>query len=155
MSKYIFITGGVVSSVGKGITAASIGTLLKSRQITGLFLVRRLSICITRLISSSRPITGSSFPWRANSVRSRPYFSRERYLLSALASVTRCPPRSFWRAEYTFSWSIPKRRRMAAASPFSSPVIAINRCSVPINSSLSLSASSSARFISWAMRGVA
>jgi CTP synthase len=34
MSKYIFITGGVVSSVGKGITAASMGTLLKSRQIT-------------------------------------------------------------------------------------------------------------------------
>ncbi|GAI42711.1 unnamed protein product [marine sediment metagenome] len=34
MSKYIFITGGVVSSVGKGITAASIGTILKSRQIT-------------------------------------------------------------------------------------------------------------------------
>jgi len=34
MAKYIFVTGGVVSSVGKGITAASIGTLLKSRQIT-------------------------------------------------------------------------------------------------------------------------
>src|SRR4030066_341877 len=34
MSKYIFITGGVVSSVGKGITAASIGTILKSRQIS-------------------------------------------------------------------------------------------------------------------------
>ncbi len=34
MTKYIFITGGVVSSVGKGIAAASIGTLLKSRQIT-------------------------------------------------------------------------------------------------------------------------
>ncbi len=34
MSKYIFVTGGVVSSVGKGITAASIGNLLKSRQIT-------------------------------------------------------------------------------------------------------------------------
>ena len=34
MSKYIFVTGGVVSSVGKGITVASIGTLLKSRQIT-------------------------------------------------------------------------------------------------------------------------
>ena len=33
MSKYIFITGGVVSSVGKGITVASIGTILKSRQI--------------------------------------------------------------------------------------------------------------------------
>ncbi len=34
MSKYIFVTGGVVSSVGKGITVASIGTILKSRHIT-------------------------------------------------------------------------------------------------------------------------
>jgi CTP synthase len=31
MPKYIFVTGGVVSSVGKGITTASIGRLLKSR----------------------------------------------------------------------------------------------------------------------------
>ena len=33
MPKYIFVTGGVVSSVGKGITVASIGTILKSHQI--------------------------------------------------------------------------------------------------------------------------
>ncbi len=33
-TKYIFVTGGVVSSVGKGITTASIGRLLKSRNIT-------------------------------------------------------------------------------------------------------------------------
>jgi len=32
--KYIFITGGVVSSLGKGITAASLGHLLKSRGIS-------------------------------------------------------------------------------------------------------------------------
>lgn len=31
MAKYVFITGGVVSSVGKGISAASIGRILKSR----------------------------------------------------------------------------------------------------------------------------
>jgi CTP synthase len=31
--KYIFVTGGVVSSLGKGITAASLGRLLKSRGI--------------------------------------------------------------------------------------------------------------------------
>ena len=31
MTKYIFVTGGVVSSLGKGITAASLGTLMKSR----------------------------------------------------------------------------------------------------------------------------
>lgn len=34
MSKYIFVTGGVVSSVGKGITVASIGNILKSRGIS-------------------------------------------------------------------------------------------------------------------------
>ena len=34
MSKFIFVTGGVVSSLGKGITAASLGTLLKSRSLS-------------------------------------------------------------------------------------------------------------------------
>jgi CTP synthase len=34
MTKYIFVTGGVVSSLGKGITAASLGRLLKSRGLT-------------------------------------------------------------------------------------------------------------------------
>ena len=29
MTKFIFVTGGVVSSLGKGITAASLGRLLK------------------------------------------------------------------------------------------------------------------------------
>ncbi|NLY91474.1 MAG: CTP synthase [Firmicutes bacterium] len=33
MAKFIFITGGVVSSLGKGITAASFGRLLKSRGV--------------------------------------------------------------------------------------------------------------------------
>ena len=31
MTKHIFVTGGVVSALGKGITAASLGRLLKSR----------------------------------------------------------------------------------------------------------------------------
>ncbi|MFH1620345.1 MAG: CTP synthase [bacterium] len=34
MSKYIFVTGGVVSSLGKGICAASIGKLLQSRGLS-------------------------------------------------------------------------------------------------------------------------
>ncbi|KZE63875.1 CTP synthetase [Fictibacillus phosphorivorans] len=33
MTKYIFVTGGVVSSLGKGITAASLGRLLKNRGV--------------------------------------------------------------------------------------------------------------------------
>ncbi|NPV54416.1 MAG: CTP synthase [Firmicutes bacterium] len=38
MAKYIFVTGGVVSALGKGVTAASLGRLLKSRglQVTAL-----------------------------------------------------------------------------------------------------------------------
>src|ERR687886_2997385 len=34
MPKYIFVTGGVVSSVGKGISVASIGCILKSRGLS-------------------------------------------------------------------------------------------------------------------------
>jgi CTP synthase len=34
MTKYIFLTGGVVSSVGKGVTAAAIGRILKARGIS-------------------------------------------------------------------------------------------------------------------------
>ncbi|HKM30528.1 MAG TPA: CTP synthase, partial [Bacilli bacterium] len=33
MAKYIFVTGGVVSSLGKGITASCIGRLLKNRGL--------------------------------------------------------------------------------------------------------------------------
>ena len=32
-TKYIFVTGGVVSGLGKGITAASLGRLLKCRGL--------------------------------------------------------------------------------------------------------------------------
>ncbi len=34
MAKYIFVTGGVVSSVGKGIATASLGRILKSRNVS-------------------------------------------------------------------------------------------------------------------------
>ena len=32
-TKYVFVTGGVVSGLGKGITAASLGRLLKTRGL--------------------------------------------------------------------------------------------------------------------------
>ena len=34
MTKYIFVTGGVVSGLGKGITSASLGNLLKARGLS-------------------------------------------------------------------------------------------------------------------------
>ena len=33
MTRYIFITGGVVSSLGKGITSASLGAILEARGL--------------------------------------------------------------------------------------------------------------------------
>jgi len=34
VAKYVFVTGGVVSALGKGIVAASLGRLLKSRGLS-------------------------------------------------------------------------------------------------------------------------
>jgi len=34
MTRYVFVTGGVVSSLGKGIAAASLGAILESRGLT-------------------------------------------------------------------------------------------------------------------------
>src|SRR3989440_266842 len=56
---------------------------------TGLFLVRRESTWITRRISSSRPITGSSLPCSAASVRSRPKRSSG---LCCSSSAVAAPP---------------------------------------------------------------
>ena len=61
---------------------------------TGLFFVRRESTWITRRISSSRPMTGSSLPASAAAVRSRPNFSSAWYVSSGSCDVTRWPPRT-------------------------------------------------------------
>ena len=84
---------------------------------TGLFLLRRARIEMTRSISSSRPITGSSFPFRASSVRSR----------EKLPSVGVFPPRS--RRVNSSTGELPagpsRRRRSARiAVPAKSPAAA-------------------------------
>ncbi len=61
---------------------------------TGLFLVRRCSTWMARRISSSRPITGSSLPLRARSVRSSVYFFSASRWPSDSAESTFWPPRT-------------------------------------------------------------
>ena len=61
---------------------------------TGLFFVRRERTWMTRRISSSRPITGSSLPSSASAVRSRPNFSSASKVSSGFCEVTRCEPRT-------------------------------------------------------------
>ena len=114
-----------------------------SPMSTGLFLVRRMRICMTRRISSSRPMTGSSLPCRACSVRSRPYFLSASYLSSGSWSVTRSVPRTFTSAlripclVTPACFSNGPHERLFSAS-------AISRCSTLMYSSLSAVISSSA-----------
>ena len=60
---------------------------------TGLFLVLRCKTCNVRRISSSRPITGSSLPCLASSVKSTVYLFKAWRTSSAFWSSTFCPPR--------------------------------------------------------------
>ena len=58
-TKYIFVSGGVVSSVGKGITVASLGRLLKARGI---------SVCILKLDPYINVDPGTMSPYQHGEV---------------------------------------------------------------------------------------
>ena len=112
---------------------------------TGLFFVRRERTWITRRISSSRPMTGSSLPSSAACVRSRPNFCSAWYFSSGLWSVTRCGPRTSSIAVVSALCVAPLRLSDLAASPPWAEASASRMCSVEMYSSLSLPASRSAR----------
>ncbi len=101
---------------------------------TGLFFVRRERTWIVRRISSSRPMTGSSLPCSAASVRSRPNFSSACILSSGDWSVTLCGPRTSLTAVDSESLVTPCSRSSRPAAP-SAPVRASSRCSTEMNSS--------------------
>ena len=87
---------------------------------TGLFLVRRWRIWIVRRISSSRPITGSSLPSRARSVRSIVYFLSASRWPSASCESTPPPPRTAWIASASDFFARPASLSMRPVSPLSS-----------------------------------
>ena len=87
---------------------------------TGLFLVRRCRICIVRRISSSRPMTGSSLPRRARSVKSSVYFLRASRWPSASAEPTDSPPRTKLIADSSDLRLKPFSRAALPSSPLSS-----------------------------------
>ncbi len=111
---------------------------------TGLFLVRRDSTCTTRRISESRPITGSSFPDRAASVRSTPYFSSALYVPSGSGVVTRAEPRTLVNASRSASGVAPWRFSSVSTGP-PSAARPTSTCSVETYSS----PSSVASFCAW------
>ena len=107
---------------------------------TGLFLLLRCRICIARRISSSRPITGSSLPSLAFSVRSTVYFFRASRLFSASGLSTFSPPRTDKIAFSRLSLLRPSSCARCAASHLLSHKAKRKR-SVEMNLSPSLSAS--------------
>ena len=71
---------------------------------TGLFFVFLERICITRRISSSRPMIGSIFPSLTSATRSRPYFFNASKFSSAFGvSIFRPPRRSNSACSHSFS----------------------------------------------------
>ena len=93
---------------------------------TGLFLVRRCRIWIDRRISSSRPITGSSLPCSARSVRSIVYFFSASRWPSASAESTLAPPRTASIAATRAFFDSPWSRASRPASPLSSATASRN-----------------------------
>ena len=88
---------------------------------TGLFLVRRCRIWIVRRISSSRPITGSSLPSRARSVRSIVYFlSASRWPSASCESTLGAAAHRFDRLPRAPCASSPCSLRRRPVSPLSS-----------------------------------
>ena len=114
---------------------------------TGLFLVRRCSTWMVRRISSSRPITGSSLPLSARSVRSWVYFFSASILSSALGSVTASPPRTSWIFSASTFFLMPAFLNSLPSSPPSSQA-ASNSASVDTYWSPRCWASRSARLSS-------
>ncbi len=125
---------------------------------TGLFFVRRLNTSITRMISLLRPITGSSVPSLAMTVKSRARPSSVGVacdladceflaLISGLPSnFTTCA-----RAFVIFKSRFAKTR---AATPSFSRIRPSKICSVPTNEWLSLRASSNDSSMTFLARGV-
>jgi hypothetical protein len=93
---------------------------------TGLFLVRRCSTWTVRRISSSRPMTGSSLPCSARSVRSMVYFSSAWRCSSAFGSVIFSPPRTSSMARSMAPLTTPASLRSAPSGPLSSRAASTN-----------------------------
>ena len=102
---------------------------------TGLFFLRRDSTWMTRSISLSRPITGSSLPSRASWVRSRPNWLSAgvsgRSSRSPVEELEGVPPSSFSVSSRTRLRSTPSSSSTLAATPSPSRISPSSRCSVP------------------------
>ena len=99
---------------------------------TGLFLVRRCRTWIVRRISSSRPITGSSLPLRARSVRSMRVFLERLALAFGLGAV------DVLAAAHRVDRRLERLARQRRAPSAARPVSPLSSASASRNSSLAM-----------------
>mmetsp|Transcript_3959 Transcript_3959/g.10938 ORF Transcript_3959/g.10938 Transcript_3959/m.10938 type:complete len:263 (+) Transcript_3959:1724-2512(+) len=118
-----------------------------SPMITGLFLERLARIWMTRRISSSLPMTGSSFPSRAICVRSVPYNFKASYVASGFCVITFFAPRMSSTACLSFSAPRPISSSKRWPQRLSRPK-ARSKCSTEMYLSLNCS---EIRLASWIM----
>ena len=113
---------------------------------TGLFLVRRLNTSITRVISWLRPITGSSVPSFAMTVKSRAKLSSVGVLFDLFACVFLLPVSGLPSALTTWARAFvilrSKLAKTRAATPSFSRIKPRRMCSVPTKLWCNLRASS-------------
>mmetsp|Transcript_88408 Transcript_88408/g.153472 ORF Transcript_88408/g.153472 Transcript_88408/m.153472 type:complete len:315 (+) Transcript_88408:1283-2227(+) len=107
----------------------------------GLFLLRRLRICVTRSICNSRPTTGSSFPSSASLVRFVVNCSIvDMSFLPPTPTCSGFSPPSFWIRSYkslvTLLGLAPSSCRICTPGLSRSDSNARSRCSVPTNPDL-------------------
>src|SRR6266542_4327676 len=74
--KYIFVTGGVVSSLGKGLTAAALGTLLDNRAETDLDLGHYERFTNTKLSRMNNLTSGQVYQTVLNNEREGKYLGK-------------------------------------------------------------------------------
>ena len=110
----------------------------------GLFFVRRERICSTRRHSSSRPITGSSLPVRASSLRFIAYLPNASNSFSAVCESTVAPLRNCRTASIRSLSVAPFCFSSSAATPRSA-TRARSRCSTDAYLSLNFFVKSTAR----------
>src|ERR687892_509488 len=123
-----------------------------SPMSTGLFLVRRARIWMTRSISCSRPITGSSLVSRASCVRSRLAWGVNG--TSPNVRVLGNPASARSTSAFTVSSRSPSRCSTAVAMPSPSRMSPSSTCSVPTKSWRNRPASSRARMMTRRARSV-
>ena len=112
----------------------------------GLFLVRRERICNTRRISSSRPITGSSLPERACSLRLTAYLPNALNSCDAVCESTVAPLRKVRIASMSSFSVAPARFSRSAAAPRSA-IRPSSRCSTDAYLSPKVFVKSTARWM--------